>query len=870
MINLGVYHSLLSIPRILLVGLLALLTWSYPAQAGVFDRVPLSFERNQGQTAPNYRYFARGETSTLYLACSEAVLRLGSDQRQPNSEMPSDGVLRLGFGDAENPCRTEGVDRRPGKSNYFGGDSPNRSITGVPSYSKVRYSDVYPGIDLVFYGNQRQFEYDFVVAPSGDPQKIRLTIDGADYLEIDSAGRLVAQVGNEKVIQDRPFVYQPSEQAQDTIVEGAWVLLGQNDVGFELGAYDRERPLIIDPVIVYSTLLNGSMVSKGSDISVDEQGFVYVVGETSSPDFPVTGGAIQTDYGQTVRNAFVAKLNPAGDQVVFATYLGGRAIDSAFGVDTDPQGNVYVTGFTGTQGFPLTPGAFDTERAGATGFIAKLSPDGSQLLYSTFIGDGGGGFEAGNAIAVDAEGFAYVAGTTTSSAFPVVNAVQSQESSALPEAFILKINQAGSALVFATYWGGGDDRETAESIALDEQGAVYVAGTTRSSDFPTTPGAYQTSFAGVSDAFLLKLAPGGAQVVYSTLIGGDNRDEGRGVAVDLLGNAYVVGDTSSRATFPVTMGAWKENPGNVEGFVAKFSRLGDALDYSTFVGGRDNETLTNIALDTAGHAYVTGFTNVLATIETINAIPGTQGDGPRMNSAALFAKLRTDGSGASVFLGFGGGSSSDRGNAIAVDGNCHAHLTGEALSKDFLAVNAIQPTTLASPGSADAFITKIDPSVETTEPVIGCSGVVQATGTPVVREGASNSIMTVFGKNFATPGTQALVPELDGAGRIATVLANTCVEVNGVRSPMFAVFPGQINFQNPHGTAPGYAAYRVVRGCGTANEEFSEPEHIRIRPATPAFFNFVNNADGANPIAALHQDGAAFVGPARLRTALTN
>jgi uncharacterized protein (TIGR03437 family) len=302
-------------------------------------------------------------------------------------------------------------------------------------------------------------------------------------------------------------------------------------------------------------------------------------------------------------------------------------------------------------------------------------------------------------------------------------------------------------------------------------------------------------------------------------------------------------------------------PRSAEGFVTKFSPNGDALVYSTFVGGNGNvEPLQAIAVDRAGHAYVAGETNQLPSIETVNAIPGAEGVGPSMNQAGIFAKLSVDGSRALVLTPFGGGDSSEHSHGIAIDSNCQVYITGETDSKEFVTVNPFRAQSVSAKGNADGFAMKIDPSGGD-EPSVGCNGVVEANGTPVLRAGAANSIMSVFGGNFAPPGTQVLNPEVDSAGRIATKLANTCVEVNGNRAPVYAVLPNQVNFQNPHQTAPGYASFRVISSCGTANERYSEPEHIRIYPAAPAFFNFINNQNGVNPIAAQHQDGISLAGP---------
>jgi len=847
----------------------------WPAAATKASPAPY-FERNQGQAASSIRYIARSQGKILYLTCSEALLQLDgpgssslSETAAPSKRTTS--FLRMRFSGANNPCRVAGTDLQTGRSHYFRGRDASHWVTDVPHYAKVLYEDVHPGIDLVFYGNEEKFEYDFVVAPGADPGAVTLTLDGADALAIDDSGRLIATLGDREVIQHRPFVYQPAEskRANDpshrerTIVDGRWRLLDSATVGFEVADYDPARPLVIDPVISYSTYLNGTDEATGFDVAVDDDGAAYIVGETTSLDFPTTPGSFPADDEAPDRNAFITKINPAGDQVVFSTYLGPGG-HSAYGVAVDQEGAVYLTGDArGVTDFPVTPGAFKTESLGNTTFVAKLSPDGSQLVYSTFLGDGG---ESGGDIAVDADGFAYVTGQTPSAEFPTTaNAPRPERSSNLPEIYVSKLNQDGSALLFSTYWGGAADRDVGEGIAVDAEGNVYVTGHTLASDFPTTPGAFQTAPGGGIDGFLAKFDPEDGRVVYSTFLGGASSDWGHDVAVDVGGNAYVAGETSSAAggTFPVTASAWRVDVESAEGFVTKFSRNGDALVYSTYVGGARTDALFGIAVDTAGHAYVAGNTQSARDLETVNEIPGAAGE-PDSRSA-MFAKLRTDGSGPLAFFGIGGGDDVDEANAVAVDGACNPYLTGKTSSKDFpVTTGSVQTASASGDGRSDAFVTKIDLSVDLDEPAIGCRGVVQATGTPTLRVGAPSSIMTAFGSNFAPPGTQALAPEVDGNGRVTTQLAGTCLEVEGMRAPIFAVLPGQINFQNPHSLPTGYASFRVIRGCGSGNEQASEPERIHIGPAAPAFFNFVNNPAGDNPIAALHQDGASFVGPVGL------
>ena len=870
-------------------GVLVVLAWPGQARPPEYGNVPLSFEQNQGQTARDVQFLARGDGSTLYLTCSEAVLQLTGPAKPEADSKRTDhavdhpaqvrkGVLRMSFGASGKGCRAEGLDAQPGRANYFRGRSAQDWITQVPLYGKVRYADVYPGIDLIFYGKQGRIEYDFVVAAGADPSRIRLKIDGAERLEMDDAGGVVAALGGEQVVQHRPLVYQdtpgkPGAAPQRELVEGRWKLLAENVVGFELGNYDRDRPLLIDPVIVYSTYLGGSSVSRGFDIAVDAQGFATIVGETDSVDFPTTAGVPQSQYPGSTRSGFVVKLNRAGNQIVFASYLGGGGLDQAFSVDVDPQGNVYVAGEARGEDFPTTLGSLNPNPDGGQHvFVAKLPPDGSRLIYSTYVGNGN---EDVGGIAVDDGGYVCVTGQTISTNFPLVNPIQTERRSPR-DATVARLNPAGSALVFSTYYGGEGGRSLAEACAVDEARNVYITGSIEDDgNVPTTPGAFQMTSAGKRDAFLAKFSPEGS-LIYSTMLGGTNSEWGHDVAVDRAGHAYVAGETDTTDfSFPIVVGAMREQARSGEGFVTKFSANGDELIYSTFVGGNGNvEPLEGIALDTAGHAYVTGFTNILSAIDTVNAIPGAEGVGTSTDYSATFTKLSVDGSKALVLTGFGGGDDIEQAHAIAVDPNCQAYITGETRSTDFVTVNPLQAHSNSEAGDFDGFVTKIDPEADNGEPAIGCRGVVAAPVTPVLREGTPNSIMTVYGSRFAPQGTQALVPNVDSNGRVSSRLADTCVEVNGVRAPVFAVYtvapsPDQINFQNPHQIGPGYASFRVVSGCGTANERFSEPETILIRPAAPAFFNFINNGDGVNPIAAVNESTKVFVGPAGLFAAVT-
>jgi len=511
-----------------------------------------------------------------------------------------------------------GLDELPGKSNYFIGNDPKKWRTNVPTYARVKYHGVYPGVDVIFYGNQEQLEYDLVVAPGADPSVIALHVaaglprdasstDGGlkPPLRIAPNGELVVRIDGGEVRMYRPLMYQESTGGRREI-SGSYILKGACDVAFKLGAYDHSRALVIDPVLAYSTYLGGSSVDYGYGIAVDTFGSAYVTGETSSGNFPTTAGAFQTTPAGT-SNAFVAKLNPSGSALVYSTYLGGSDSDFGFGISVDSSGHAYVTGLTVSANFPTTAGAFQTSPSGElNAFITKLNPSGSALVYSTYLGGSSVGYAYG--IAVDSSGHAYVTGSTDSPNFPTSTGALQASLAGYVNAFVTKLNPRGSALVYSTYLGGKLE-DSGQDVAVDSAGHAYVTGTTDSSDFPTTAGAFQTSLAGAENAFITELNPGGSALVYSTYLGGSSADYGYGIAVDTFGSAYVIGLASS-ANFPTTAGALQTSlTVSEDPFVTKLNPDGTALLYSTYFGGSSGEDHgTGIALDSLGNAYMTGWT----------------------------------------------------------------------------------------------------------------------------------------------------------------------------------------------------------------------------------------------------------------------
>src|SRR5207302_1632423 len=503
-----------------------------------YGKLPLHFEANQGQTHQDVRFLARGAGYSLYLTAGEAVLVL----TKPNPDAKRDSrsaperlgtqargtpvVVRMSLVGAAPKPLVSGLDELPGKVNYLIG-KPAKWRTNVPTYAKVHYRAVYPGIDLVYYGNQRQLEYDFVVAPGADPEKIALGFEGADKLEIDAQGDLVLHVTERAIRQHKPVIYQEVNGIRHEI-DGGYVLKGAEQVSFKVAAYDRSRPLIIDPVVLaYSTYLGGSISDGGLAIAVDVYGNAYVTGDATSISFPTTPGAFHRSFGggdglSGTGDAFVTKLDSTGSTLVYSTYIGGSSGDEGSGITVDADGNAYVTGTTFSGNFPTTAGAFQStggNPGSGNAFVTKLNSNGSGLVYSTYLG--GSGTDQGFGIAVDADRNAYVTGTTFSGNFPTTaGAVQSTVGNPGDgNAFVTKLNSNGSGLVYSTYLGGSGS-DYGHGIAVDADGNAYVTGTTDSGNFPTTTRAFQPTLSGSSDAFVTKLDPTGSALVYSTYLGG--------------------------------------------------------------------------------------------------------------------------------------------------------------------------------------------------------------------------------------------------------------------------------------------------------------------------------------------------------------
>jgi Beta-propeller repeat len=659
-----------------------------------YGRLPMAFELNQGQTDPAVHFLARGQGYGLYLTSKEAVLSL----RAPSSQ--SDTVVRMQIAGVSSHARVSGADELPGVSNYFVGNDPGHWHTNIPNYAKVKYSGVYPGVDLVYYGNQQSLEYDFVVAPGANADVIALDFKGVRGLRVSEAGDLVLVTGNGDLLQHKPLIYQ-YVRGQRRVIQGRYVVQGMR-ARFQVSRYDHTQPLVIDPTLAYSTYFGGKDFDDGYGIAVDASGAAYVTGFIYSSDFPGAWGRERPTRGNG--DAFVAKLSRDGSQLVYSTILGGTGQDLGHGIAVDSKGGAYVTGYTHSQDFPTTRWAVQDKflsTAGQNAFVAHLDAYGA-LSYSTYLG--GAGRDVGQAIAVDSSDNAYVTGYTSSGNFPTTARAFQRGLSGLQNAFITKLNPTGTAIEYSTLLGG-NDYDFGFGIAVNNDGNAYVTGTTYgifSSTFPTTSNAYQTASSGSGDAFVSKLSADGSALVYSTFLGGTGYDGGRGIALDTSGNAYVAGYTQSNA-FPTTAGAAQTAlNGTEDAFVTKLNSDGSALVYSTYLGGSGNDAGFGIAVGTNGYAYVTGFTQSADFPTTAAAIQNANGTGKEPFVAALNA------SGAQLaYSTYLGGSNGDGGYAIAVDSSNNAYVTGYTNSVDFPVTQGAYRNELTTGASQDAFIAKL-------------------------------------------------------------------------------------------------------------------------------------------------------------------
>lgn len=657
-------------------------TWAQSAPTiEAYGKLPLAFEVNRGQTDAGVKFLARGPGYTVFLTSTEAVLalqkpHLSSAVARPPAAAANAvaseraGVVRARLLGANPKPRVVGSEERAGRANYYIGKDPAAWRANIPTYARVHYRDVYPGVDLIYYGHQGQLEYDFVVAPRADPDGIGLGFDGADRVEIDAEGDLLVHVDGGQIRQRKPVVYQET-RAGRTPIDGRYVLRGRRGVGFHVAAYDRSRPLVIDPVLVYSTLFGGSSGAQVSAIAADDAGHALVAGSTGSAEFPTANAAQPSLRGPW--DAFVAKLTPGGTGLVYATYLGGTGGDAAGGIAVDADGNAYVAGWTSSLDLPTTPGALQADNAGgADAFVAVLAPSGV-LAYGTYLG--GRGSEWATGIGLDGTRQVYLTGGAYEG-FPTTPGAAQPEYRGQADAFVARLDLAASRVVYATYLGGSDG-DAAQAIAVGADGHVYVTGGTASIDFPTVNPIQATNPFPCSLVFVTKLAPDGS-VVYSTTLG-TGWDDGHGIAVDGGGNAYVTGKTRTEAWDGV--GLYCGDYFGWDGaFVAKLDSAGSRLVYVTmFASWYNHATGRAIAVDPAGRAYVTGDTAGPNFPTTPDALQETS---PNTSAQDAFL-VRLTPAGSIDYGSYLGGTDHESGEVIALDGAGNVYLAGWTESVDY-------------------------------------------------------------------------------------------------------------------------------------------------------------------------------------------
>jgi hypothetical protein len=699
-----------------------------PAAAATSDAkarlasLPLRFEENLGQADPDVRFLARSGFGDGSLRRGEAVLAVAAE-----------AAVRMRLEGANPDAEIVAEDELGGCTNYYAGADPGAWRTGVRAFGRVRYREVYPGVDLVFYGRGGELEYDFVVAPGADPSIICVKYDGARSVKVDGQGDLALTTAAGQVRLSRPSSYQPGGARGP--IPGRFRLRHGNGVGFDVGAYDRSLPLVVDPALLYSTYWGDTGSETGSLVAVDSSGAAYVVG---------TRGTMPVD--------FLTKLTPAGDQVVFTTYFGGvgvNSVDTPYRIALGPSGDVYVGGTTNSPDFPVL-NAFDSSiNGGFDGFVTRFGPTGT-LLSSTFIGGNGSDAVQGG-IVVDSSGAAYVAGRTMSTNFPTANAYDASPGGFF-DVFLLKLTPAGNALVFSTYLGGSQS-DDAYGLALDGSGSIVVCGYTTSDDFPTL-NAYDSTRAGSRDAFVTKFAPDGQSLVYSTYFGGTGLDQPYGVGVNGAGEVYFGGDTSS-TNLPLANAYDSTLGGTKDGFFAKLSADGQSLVYSTYVGGSGQEFNFGFAVARNGAAILVGFTESL-DFPAVDAYDATSNGG----LDAFVAEVPPEG-GSLLFSTYLGGSDNDVAYGVTTDATGAIYVVGQTSSTNFPTVAPYHATLM---GTSDAFMSKFEGSL--VPPGSDTAGVyVASSGAWFLRNSNTpGPADAVFGYGPAGAGLVPLDGDWDGDG----------------------------------------------------------------------------------------------------------
>lgn len=825
---------------VLLVSIAAPAAWGQAQGVPKDTELPLYFEANVGQAEDGVAFLGRGDGLHIALMPSQATLRL----RTPKGLWAQ---VALEWAGADPRASLRGEDRRSGESRYFMGNDPSRWVKAAPHYARVRYHELYPGVDLVFYGQRRQFEFDFIVRPGADPSAIRLRLRGLEGLSLAPDGRLRLRTPAGDLWQPRPFCYQMRGGSR-VAVRGEYKLLGPEEVGFALGDYDRNAELVIDPLLVWLTYYGGTGLDAATAIALDSQGNVVAAGYTESPNLAAAGtGSVQAPVAEMPRHGFIVKLSGDGRNVLWATYFGGNRNDEIHALALDGAGNVYVAGRTDSTNLPVSANAFQrtmrSTRLWGEGFVAKLSAAG-QLVYATYLG--GNEFDQVLGLAVDGAGKAYVTGETFSDDFPTTAGVLRGTPCAgfNTDAFVSKFNADGSALEYSTLICGSlADRALA--IAVDSAGNAYVAGETTSADFPVTSGAVQGAPRGVyEDAFVVKLNPAGSQLLYSTYLGGSFPDAARAIAVDSSGAIYVGGSTRS-TDFPATAGSLQNanRDGGVheDGFVVKFNPGSAALAFATYLGGSAADRVTAIKVDAAGAVYVAGFT----ASTNFPRSGGKCEPGPSGRFDAFAGKLAPNGARFEWMMVLGG-RADDYAHAVAFSATGETYVAGRSDSVNLPSTPGAFRTAYANGyrGAGDAFVARISGSGALSTPCIAAGGILN-NASYVPGPLAPGEIVAIFGEGI---GPDVLATGVVESGFLTKSLGGVRVLFDDIPAPMVFAWSSQLSAIVPFAVA-GKSETRVrVEFDGIRSNEVVLP----VAAAAPGIFSF--SASGEGLAAIINQD----------------
>ena len=818
-------------------------------------KLPLQFEPNRGQASEGARFVSR--TPGLTVSLGEAGVEL-----RPHS---GNAIWMTWVGQTGGTA-FEGVDRLEGHSNYLRGSDPKRWHTKIPQFRKVRQREIYPGIDVVFYGNGQQLEFDFVVSPGTDPDRVEMAFQGAERVEINEEGDLVFETPSGELRSRRPHVYQMRGGVEE-VVESSYVFRDEDRVGFALGEHDPTLALIIDPKVDFASYMAGEDDDGARGVTTDSEGNTFITGYSefseAPPQFPSTEDSYQPDHFGEVPgdageqgeidpelDAFVWKMNEDGSALKWGTFLGGEDFDIGKAIAIDAEGNVYICGETNSSSFPTTVGAFQRGRPGfgLNSFVAKLSADGSELDYATYLGGIGIDHTLAHDIAVDAAGAAIVTGQTRSSNYPTTAGTVGPTPFGGDDIFVTHLSADGSSLLSSTFLGGSGE-DIGYGVMLDGDGNPFVAGSTASADFPAPKAAFQRELAGGTDAFVAKLSPALDSLGYATLVGGTSDDEAQDVYVQADGSASIVGTTESD-DLPIGDSAFDDGY-NGQGDVLIATVGPDGTTAScTYLGGSKRDRGYSLVVTAAGDIIVVGQTRS----EDFPVSDDAPQDSLRTNIGDAFL-TQISVAGELVDSTYYGSGNEDIAHSVALAADGGPVMVG-VTNHDPNPIPSLSTTSTSFQrlgiDDLDGFVVKYE-GADLTLPSITTEGVVNAAS--FVVSVAPDSIGTAFVLNA-----------VNSKGTLPTVIDGTTLEITDSAGAtratnLFGIFADgkQINFYVDPDTAVGQGTITLRRGDGASS---STP--IEVKSINPGIFFLTNASDQAVALAQFIRISGGAAGPLEL------